>query len=189
MAGNQVQAPDLSLNIEQRLDIWVKQYRSKLERYCSRLLGSTEDGVDAAQDAIIKAWKYIKSFDERQGLDRWMFTIARNVCYDRGRVNSVDTVALEAAEGIPDRSDTLNTSTTSIVVEIAINKLGVEDQEVLYLVDVLGLGHAMASFVLGEGKSKLRWRLWAARRAAQEYLYAEEVAEACVPQPSNHLDK
>lgn len=159
----------------QRLEEWVKQYRLKLERYCARLVHSEEEGVDAAQDAVIRAFRYWSSFDQRYGIDRWMFTIARNVCLERRkRVKTrPQTVPIESAHlewmeadedegisGLSDREEVLS----------VINSLPVEDQEVLYLVDVLEIGHRVAAFALGETMSKLRWRLWAARDAARAEL-------------------
>src|SRR5690349_15610652 len=50
-----------------------------------RMLGDREDARDAAQEAFLRAYRYLGRFDPRQDFSAWMYTITVNVCRDVAR--------------------------------------------------------------------------------------------------------
>ncbi len=56
--------------------------RPKLHRYCARMVGSTLDGEDVAQDALFDAYRRLDTYDDRRPLGPWLFRIAHNRCID-----------------------------------------------------------------------------------------------------------
>lgn len=86
----------------------LEAFRAELTGYCYRMLGSSSEAEDAAQDTLIRAWRAHKGFEGRASLRTWLYRIATNVCIDtrrsRSRIRPMDlgpasphTAALPAA--------------------------------------------------------------------------------------------
>jgi RNA polymerase sigma-70 factor, ECF subfamily len=57
-------------------------YRRELLVHCYRILGSVEDAEDMVQEALLRAWRRLESFEGRTSLRRWLYKIATNVSLD-----------------------------------------------------------------------------------------------------------
>ena len=67
----------------------VSPLRRELHAHCYRMLGSAHDADDALQDALVRAWRKLGSFEGRSSLRTWLYTVATRTCLDlvdaRGR--------------------------------------------------------------------------------------------------------
>ncbi|MEO6154032.1 MAG: sigma-70 family RNA polymerase sigma factor [Croceibacterium sp.] len=66
--------------------------RPRLHRYCARMTGSTVDGEDMLQDALVKALSARAEGTSVENLEGWLFRIAHNTSLDRLRRGSRHTM-------------------------------------------------------------------------------------------------
>ena len=60
----------------------VEPHRRELLAHCYRILGAVHDAEDALQDALVRAWRGLASFEGRSTLRRWLYTIATRASLD-----------------------------------------------------------------------------------------------------------
>jgi RNA polymerase sigma-70 factor, ECF subfamily len=60
----------------------ITELRPSLHRFCSRMTGSVMDGEDVVQEALIRAYRKLETFDDTRPLKPWLFQIAHNRCID-----------------------------------------------------------------------------------------------------------
>src|SRR6266581_7807647 len=64
----------------------VLEYQRQIFNVCYRTLGNSEDASDATQDALLSAFRGLKTFQgAASGLRGWLLRIAVNTCYDQLR--------------------------------------------------------------------------------------------------------
>ena len=62
----------------------VEPYRRELHAHCYRMLGGLHDTEDALQDALLRVWRGLSSFEDRGGnaFRAWLYRIATNTSLD-----------------------------------------------------------------------------------------------------------
>lgn len=60
----------------------LREFSTPVYNFSARLIGDEEDAKDLTQDIFVKIWKNLEKYDESKSLKAWVFTIARNTCYD-----------------------------------------------------------------------------------------------------------
>lgn len=155
----------------------VELYQRQLFNLCYRTLGNSEDAADATQDALLSAFRGLKSFNgPAAGLRGWLLRIAVNTCYDQLRrrqrrpTDSLDAPVdpdsdhehspaervVDPAPGPEQRSLSAELART---IQWAIDQLPAEQRMTVVLCDVQGLSYAEAAEVmtieLGTVKSRL----------------------------------
>jgi RNA polymerase sigma-70 factor (ECF subfamily) len=138
----------------------VDEYRGLVYSICYLFCGSTEDVEDLVQDAFLKIWLNLASFDPARGeLKGWIATVARNQRVDRFRRTSQQRVtdSLDAAVGHEDSGkmavtlaekladprptplDVAVTSEVTAIVTGAVQKISPEMREVVAMRFVYGM--------------------------------------------------
>src|SRR2546430_1863036 len=141
-------------------------YQRQLFNVCYRTLGNADDAADATQDALLSAFRGLKSFNgPAAGLRGWLLRIAINTCYDELRrrqrrpADSLDADAnldadheQSAAERVADPTPSPEQRTLSAEsarnIQQAIDGLPVEQRMTVILCDVQGLSYEEAAQVM-----------------------------------------
>ncbi len=74
----------------------VERYQRPILSLIARMVGDPSLAEDLAQDAFVKAYRKLGTFDRRRKLSSWLFKIAHNTTLDHLRRARPETVALEA---------------------------------------------------------------------------------------------
>lgn len=111
-------------------------YGAVLFGLCQRMLGSKEDAEEVFQEAMIKIWRYAKSYDpDKARLYTWMMNVTRNTCIDqirkndrRPQIQDIDTHVYNV-----DSAAQSQTPVDHIGLRKEIDKLRPEERKVLEL--------------------------------------------------------
>jgi RNA polymerase sigma-70 factor, ECF subfamily len=68
----------------------VNFYQNKVFQVCYRMLGNLHEAEDIAQEAFVRAYTNIHSFDEKRKFSTWIYRIATNLSIDRIRKKKPD---------------------------------------------------------------------------------------------------
>lgn len=68
----------------------IEIYKNSIFQLCFRMLGNRHEAEDMAQEAFIRAYVNINSFNQDLKFSTWLFRIATNLCIDRIRKKKPD---------------------------------------------------------------------------------------------------
>jgi RNA polymerase sigma-70 factor (ECF subfamily) len=63
---------------EQAFELLVAEYQGKVFRLAYSILGHRAQAEDAAQDALLRVWRAIETYDGRAAISTWLYAITRN---------------------------------------------------------------------------------------------------------------
>ena len=164
----------------------VRAHGGRLLSVARRFLGNNEDAQDAVQDAFIRAYKAIHTFEARAQLHTWLHRILVNTALMKLRerrrrpTESIDdllpayTSDGHQAVASRDWSDAvLERKETAAIVREAIARLPDQYREVLVLRDIEERDTAEAAALLGTTSNVVKVRLHRARQALRTLLDRE----------------
>lgn len=77
----------------------IEVHRGALTAHCYQILGSFADAEDAVQDALLRAWRALETFEGRSSVRSWLYSIVTNTAIDLARRRS--RRELSAGHGAP----------------------------------------------------------------------------------------
>ena len=171
---------------ESAFEAIVRAHSGRLLSVARRFLGNNEDAQDAVQDAFIRAFKAIHTFEARAQLHTWLHRILVNTALMKLRerrrrpTESIDDLLPSySADGHQtvasrDWSDAvLERKETAGIVRQAIARLPDQYREVLVLRDIEEKDTAEAAEILGTTSNVVKVRLHRARQALRTLLDRE----------------
>jgi RNA polymerase sigma-70 factor (ECF subfamily) len=148
----------------------VARYQRPLFNVAFRLLGRYEEAGDATQNAFIKAYSHLSSFDPTQRFFSWIYRILKNECLNmlRSARPMEPLPAHLVAAGGP--ADGLDDSERRDAVRRGLMALSVEYREVIALRHFAGLSYDEIAATLGIPAKTVKSRLFSARQRLGEIL-------------------
>ena len=146
---------------------------------CLRLVGDEPTAQDCAQEAMLRAYKNLKSFRGDCRLSTWLYRIAYSVCLDEMRRQK--RRPQESLEGLqdagftpPDRGESpvqaLEKKERMKVIASAIQTLPMEMKEVLVLSQLQGKSYEEVALITGTAVGTVKSRLSRAREKLKQIL-------------------
>jgi len=191
-------------------------YRRELHLHCYRMLGSFQDAEDALQETLLRAWRYLTSFEGRSAFRAWLYRIATNVCLSEGARRRVELpplpaafadlvgsdtepvsnlspypdallAELEASWGIPDAQYDLHES-VQLAFLAAVQLLPPRQRAVLILRDVLGWSASEVADLLDSTTASVNSALQRARATLDQQRQAGRLHTGRTV-PSNEIEQ
>ena len=167
----------------QAFELLVERYQTKVYNLALRMCGNEDDAFDLAQDAFVRAWKALGSFQFESAFSTWLFRLTSNLCLDYLRAKKRRAaVSLtmsgeedeEAQLDVPDPSMTpeeavLASEDKRILME-AINSLSTDYRQIITLRAINDLSYAQIAQVLNIQEGTVKSRLSRARTELKNKL-------------------
>lgn len=154
----------------------VRGSQADVFRLCFHLLGDRTLAEDVAQDAFVRAFRFLARYRADSKFSTWLFSIVRNCCLDELRRSARRRNVVEAVRA--DSVRTTHDSSVRIEVSEALGELQVELREPVVLIDMFGASYKEAARILGIPEGTVKSRVHRARDLLARSLGAEVADES-----------
>lgn len=159
------------------LDQLLRLHYDRVHAVCRRIVGTSHDADDAAQDAMIRIVKGLKSFDGRSSFGTWAYRIASNTALDELRrrrrrpmlhVVGDDGEGPEAVDQMAERR--VDSVADRLSLDTAIAGLPDDFRTAVVLRDVADLDYGEIAEVLGVPIGTVKSRIARGRSLLADHL-------------------
>ena len=168
----------------------VRRWQGRVYGLAWHYLGNAEDARDAAQEAFVRVYRQLGSFDG-DGFQAWLLRITRNLCLDqlRRRKTRPPLEELRAAEegdaaptdAAPSPEQAWLSGARRRVVHEALRRLNGPNREVILLKDIQGLKLGEVASMLGLPIGTVKSRAHRARLELARQVIAIDPSYADLP--------
>ncbi|HHV79329.1 MAG TPA: sigma-70 family RNA polymerase sigma factor [Firmicutes bacterium] len=177
----------------------VKDYERKVYAIAYRMLGDGEDAKDLAQEAFVRLYVSMKSFQGECSFSTWVYRIVSNLCIDRLRRKGKELARCsldapvqgdedEFQRQVPDMSPGPEEIAERVELQEAVREgilsLPPEYRAMIVLRDVNGLSYEEIGEILGLNVGTVKSRLWRARQELSRRLSSSELLRAAFVNPA-----
>ncbi|USG63907.1 sigma-70 family RNA polymerase sigma factor [Brevibacillus ruminantium] len=152
----------------------LRTIENSVYRSAFYILGNEQDALDAAQEALIRIYRKLNTYQEKAKFSTWVQRIVSNVCMDKFRAKK-ETVSIDEHElVIPDRNnveDEILLSSLSEDIKTAIDKLPKQYRMVVVLRYLEDFSYQEIAEILELPLNTVKSYLFRARQQLQELLY------------------
>lgn len=148
----------------------VERYQRVLFGVALRMLGDEDEATDAAQNAFVRGYQKLKTYDHDHKFFSWLYRILVNECLNVRRVRRV-RVPLGVSLAAPD--DTHRTAEQAEIraaVQSALLRLPAPNREVVVLRHFAGLSYHEIAETVGVAEKTVKSRLYEARQQLGDLL-------------------
>ncbi|HEV8066379.1 MAG TPA: sigma-70 family RNA polymerase sigma factor [Planctomycetaceae bacterium] len=172
----------------------VVRYQDRLCNSLFRVLGSSDDARDAAQDAFVQAFQKLKTFRGNSAFYSWLFRIALNAAATQRRRARTKPTSIDSMREISGRtpadphpeaapSHSMERAERQKAVQAALAALPSEFRIPLVLKEIDGLKYQEIAEIIGCPIGTVRSRIHRARAELRQRLASQlSEEESSVPQ-------
>ncbi len=147
----------------------------RLRAFAMSLCGQSDQADDLVQEALVKAWAHLSSFEPGTNMAAWLYTILRNEFYTRFRkrryeVDDPDGMLAARLATAPAQESHMQ----FLDFRAALYKLAPEQREALMLVGASGLSYEDAAEICACAVGTMKSRVNRARNKLASMLSMED---------------
>ena len=150
----------------------VNKYQRVMYTVALRMLGNPEDARDVTQDAFVKAYQHLATFDSRYRFYSWMYRILINECLNANRDRRREEPLDAHAAGDDNPFDTALEAERLVQINMALDQLTPEYRAVVVLRHFGGQSYEEIADALSIPEKTVKSRLYSARQRLGELLLA-----------------
>lgn len=162
----------------------VRRYEKTVFNIALRMVGDRDDAADMTQEAFIKAYGSLGSFQGNSRFSVWLYRITTNVCLDhlraKARKKQVPLGLADDAEqelDIPDMrempEEQLMRKLSMQAVQRGLERLAPEHRQILIMRELGGMSYAEISSALSLEEGTVKSRIFRARKNLCAFLLAD----------------
>ena len=170
---------------ESAFNLIIEKYGSQLYNFILKLLGNPDSADDIFQETFVRVLRNIDRYKPSAKLLTWLIQIAKNLCYDYfkkesirahhslSNENSNDEYSLASIIEDPNQlspQDMLISTEDQILVREAIEQLSIKKKEVILLRIYEGLPYRDIAEITGDPEGTLKYRVYEAVREIAAYI-------------------
>jgi len=170
--------------------VLVTRHESMVMRTALALLGHVDLAQDAAQEAFLRFFRYLRRFDETRELGPWLYRLVVNVCHDLGRRRSrhrfvplEESGEVEAPASREAVESGIARAEARALVRQAILTLPEKERAALVLRDIEGQSTADVARILGSSEGTVRSQVARARLKIRAHV---SKARSTAPAPTSN---
>ncbi len=161
----------------------VRAYSTRIYSHLYGIVGNREDAEDLAQEAFVRAYRALASFDRSRPLRSWLYAIATRVGLNglRARRRRIPA-GIGEGEGGPEPADPAGDVRAAVLrgeleerVTALLSKLPPRSAMLMHLHYREGMTIGEAAEVVGMTEGAAKVALMRARRSLREWLIEEEL--------------
>jgi RNA polymerase sigma-70 factor (ECF subfamily) len=153
-------------------EVLVSRYQGVLFGVARRMLGNHADAHDATQNAFVKAFEQLASYDPGRRFFSWIYRILINECLNMLRARRPQEPVVPGMALAAGPLESLEAAERGQIVRAALKELAPDYREVIVLRHFGGLSYDEIAQTIGVPARTVKSRLYTARRQLGERLFA-----------------
>lgn len=163
--------------------VLVQRYQGPIYSFALHFFRAQDIAEDVAQETFLRAYRFLRSYDDSRRFITWLYSIARNICIDRHRERSrKEGVSLEdvppnlllSESPEHDPLGQLESREAKRLLKEAVEKLPEKYKTPVILCYMEGLSYQEIGDIIGISLNNTKIRIFRAKKMLLEHLGYEE---------------
>lgn len=169
----------------------VKRYQEKVVWIGYQMVGNYEDAKDISQEAFLRVYRSIGSFNLMSNFYTWMYRIVVNLCIDflrkqKNKIFSFEEVGEKESGNLSPEQIVIHKE-DSLKIHKVLQMLPYSYRSILILRDIEGFSCKEIAKIIGCNSNTVRWRLFRARQIFQKFWKQEKDVQSDMDNPGRKI--